>query len=607
MDLNLIKKYNVINDKIDIHNPLSIGNGSFVFTCDISGLQTFSEEYNYIPLLTMSEKFAYKKDLGNINLEEYNSYNGKAYYLTSDKEKAKYEALRTNYFKYNMFNLAFYMNDNKININDITNIYQELDLIKGTIYSKFYLLNELVEVESNIDSKEDILNIKVKSNLLNKGLNIKLKSNISYYNKEGSLKDSANIKLDKDIIISDRYRKDIIKYLFNGNIDLKDNIITFRSVDNINLSLKVSDNKYDKGNIKDFFLNTKPYLTGDYEIDRRIILSLYLIRINSCGKYPPAETGLTINGWYNKFHLEMHLWHHLGLIYYGHYKLILPSINYYFAIYEEAKKRAKLNGFLGCRWPKMTDPTGLDSPSPIGPLLMWQQPHLVYMLFIIKELNPDFDLTKYADLIDDTLLCLSSFFVKINNIYYLNYPLIPAQECFDGREVRSPIFEVEYFIHVFKLAQKYNYSKEIYEDIINNAVMPKVLDNCYESHLNTNLTYIEHNYDHPLPIMAYSFFKSERLDKNIIKNSLDKIFKTWDFDKMWGWDFPSISMCLNNLGLKDEALKFIKTNYPKNTYLKNGHNAQIPDDEILPLYLPGNGALIIFIYLFLNGNENEES
>lgn len=99
MDLNLIKKYNVINEKTDIYNPLSIGNGSFVFTCDITGLQTFSEEYNYIPLLTMSEKFAYKKDLGNINLEEYNSYNGKAYYLTSDKEKNKYEALRTNYFK----------------------------------------------------------------------------------------------------------------------------------------------------------------------------------------------------------------------------------------------------------------------------------------------------------------------------------------------------------------------------------------------------------------------------------------------------------------------------------------------------------------------------
>jgi len=45
------------------------------------------------------------------------------------------------------------------------------------------------------------------------------------------------------------------------------------------------------------------------ELERRIILSQYLMAINSSGSTPPQETGLTCNSWYGKMHLEMYLWH----------------------------------------------------------------------------------------------------------------------------------------------------------------------------------------------------------------------------------------------------------------------------------------------------------
>ena len=35
----------------------------------------------------------------------------------------------------------------------------------------------------------------------------------------------------------------------------------------------------------------------------------YLTAIQCSGSMPPAETGLTCNSWYGKFHLEMHWWH----------------------------------------------------------------------------------------------------------------------------------------------------------------------------------------------------------------------------------------------------------------------------------------------------------
>ena len=49
--------------------------------------------------------------------------------------------------------------------------------------------------------------------------------------------------------------------------------------------------------------------TRAHELERREILSLYLLRLQCTGSLPPAETGLSCNSWYGKFHLEMHFWH----------------------------------------------------------------------------------------------------------------------------------------------------------------------------------------------------------------------------------------------------------------------------------------------------------
>src|SRR5262249_43211441 len=45
------------------------------------------------------------------------------------------------------------------------------------------------------------------------------------------------------------------------------------------------------------------------ELERRVVLSQYLTAIQCSGSLPPQETGLTVNSWYGKFHLEMHWWH----------------------------------------------------------------------------------------------------------------------------------------------------------------------------------------------------------------------------------------------------------------------------------------------------------
>jgi hypothetical protein len=52
----LVTRHNIVNTVIDSLNSLSVGNGEFAFTVDITGLQTFPEFYSKgISLGTMSE------------------------------------------------------------------------------------------------------------------------------------------------------------------------------------------------------------------------------------------------------------------------------------------------------------------------------------------------------------------------------------------------------------------------------------------------------------------------------------------------------------------------------------------------------------------------
>ena len=61
-------------------------------------------------------------------------------------------------------------------------------------------------------------------------------------------------------------------------------------------------NYWKNGGIIDFSECTDPRAR---ELERRTILSQYLTKIQSTGSLPPAETGLTYNSWYGKYHLEI--------------------------------------------------------------------------------------------------------------------------------------------------------------------------------------------------------------------------------------------------------------------------------------------------------------
>jgi hypothetical protein len=124
------------------------------------------------------------------------------------------------------------------------------------------------------------------------------------------------------------------------------------------------------------------------ELERRIVLSQYLVAIQCAGSLPPQETGLTCSSWYGKFHLEMHYWHAAHFPLWGRPGLLERSLGWYGTIRDSARRRAREQGYSGARWPKMTGPDGAESPSAINPLIIWQQPHPIMLAELVRRARP---------------------------------------------------------------------------------------------------------------------------------------------------------------------------------------------------------------------------
>jgi hypothetical protein len=338
-----------------------------------------------------------------------------------------------------------------------------------------------------------------------------------------------------------------------------------------------------------------------FEIERRVILSQYLTKVNCASDYPPQETGLTYNSWYGKPHLEMHWWHAVHFAQWGRPELMEKSLDWYFSVAEKAKLIAKRQGFDGLRWQKMTDHNGDEAPSSVGSFLIWQQPHFIYMAEMLYRCKPTKQtINKYKELLFATADFMASFpsYNPQTKKYNLGKGLIPAQECFDAVTTFNPTYELAYWSWALNIAQQWRTRSELsrskkWDEIINNlAPLPQSngvylatesTPDCYE----TGSRYLT---DHPAVLGAYSTIPAANgLDTTVMKNTFDTVWKKWQWNETWGWDFPLTAMTAARLHLPEKAIDALLMPMRTNTYLINGHNFQ---DERLTIYLPGNGGLL---------------
>ena len=655
----LVERHNVINRNVDSLSSLSLGNGRFAFTVDVTGLQTFPEYYgNGIPLGTQSEwgwhsfidtaGYKFKESLKTYTL------NGRkvSYAVQWNQPKRNKEAadwFRQNVHRLQLGNLGFLLlhkDGSEANINELSKINQKLDLWTGTIDSYFVFDGEAVSVQTCVHQAMDLIAVKVKSKLLSEGrLKIRLRfpfptNEFADYgdNWKNDKKHSSGFVLNnsKQAVIyhhldTDKYfvhlgwknlgsvkntaahqfvftpqpKTDIVEFTCRftpgktGNID--------RGVEQTQLNnAKQWQAFWESGGAVDLSGSTDPRAA---ELERRVVLSQYLTKIQCSGSYPPQETGLTYNSWYGKPHLEMHWWHGIHFALWGRVKLLENSMEWYHKVENKAKAIAKRQGYEGVRWQKMTDPDGNESPSSVGAFLIWQQPHFIYFAELDYRAHPNQQtLAKYKELVFATADFMASFpyYDKVHDRYILGKGLIPAQEKYNPEETFNPTYELQYWRWALSTAQKWRQRLGLQPDKKYELVLQKLSalpqqDGVYlttesspDSYTNPKL-----KTDHPSVLGAYGMLPyNNKLDTVVMKRTFNLIWDSWRWKNTWGWDFPMTAMTATRLGQPERAIEALFMPVQTNTYLANGHNYQ---NSRLRLYLPGNGGLLAAVALMCAG------
>lgn len=657
----LIEFHNVILNKPEKDSPLTVGNGSFAYTFDITGMQTLYNEYlNTFPLCTIAEwgwhttpadsdKGFYTSD--DLKDDEYEYPGRKVHYPITRKpgNEDVYDWLRENPHRYNLARIGLFNKEKEITPDGIASCRQELNIYKGICNSDFTLNNENCRVTTFVHSKSDTLCFRIKSDLLINGLEPRILFPYPSWETHGSdWSSSAREKHVLEILSEEKTVSANMVYIRriidNAKLtvtvhtrgakctnDIENKIIRIiPEAPEIDLIITFGETQdclsydYDscisetKEYWKDFWENRGIIRLRNsknkraVELERRIILSMYLMACQCAGTIPPQETGLSLNSWYGKFHLEMYLWHQAYLPLWNRGNLLKKTLPWFKQHLKDAKNNATKNGFKGARWPKMIAETAIDSPSPIAPLLVWQQPHIIYMLELCYRENPSIQFLKEnIELVTLTAEFMADFSVLDgeDKKYHLLPPLIPAQECHAPGITKDPTFEVEYFVFGLMIAIEWYKRLNIpvppkWSDVIKNMTGSPVNEGKYQAHANCSDTFTSAAIDHPSMLCAYGLIDSGRIDIETMKNTLESVIKTWDYDSLWGWDFAVMAMTAARLGLKDMAINLLLSDTPKNRYLKSGNNAQ-GERKDLPLYLPGNGSLLLAIPLLVAGIEGK--
>ncbi len=649
----LVTRHNIRHSSIDPLNVLSVGNGEFAYTADITGMQTFPEYYKTgIPLGTQAQWGWHSFPNPDIcTLQDVLRYYPDGtdsvpypYQYNNSKDERKNRAtswLRENPHRLHLglIGLQILKNDSTpIAVSDIQQPDQQLNLWTGELKSRFQIEDIDVEVATLCHQELDMVSFHIKSELVSTG---KLSIGIRFpyathekfspgYNFNHPEKHHTQIvsetgtrvvlkrQLDQDtyyaainwtgdasLVKTDTHHYSIVPSKAGAEIEVNCHFskeLCNESLPSFSETIKNNRERWqqfwESGGAIDFSQCTDPRAT---ELERRVVLSQYLTKIQCSGSLPPQETGLTYNSWHGKFHLEMHWWHAVHFILWGRPELMEKQLTYYIQIFDKAQNTAQFQGYKGVRWPKMTGPEGAESPSTIGPFLIWQQPHIIYLaelLYDYYDKDPSI-LEKYKSLVVATADFMASYarWDSLQNRYILGPPLIPAQERFDAETALNPAFELEYWRWGLETAQKWKERSGMepdthWQQVIDNLSDLPVKDSLYLFTEDASDSYTNPRYmtDHPIVLGISGFLPaSERVDPVIMQNTLLDIKENWNWESAWGWDFPLAAMNAASLNLPELAIGFLLMNTPKNQYLMNGHNYQA---ENLSLYLPGNGGLL---------------
>jgi hypothetical protein len=654
----LVSRHDVRLTKVDPSAPLMVGNGQIGFTADITGLQTFPEAYsNLAPLLTEAQwawhsfpnPNGYTYADGTVPIDVRGTQQPYAYMKDWSEAQSRPALawLRENPHRFSLGRVALDLrarSGQAAKFEDLRRTEQTLDLWTGVLTSRFVYDGEAVTVRTRVHPTLDMIVVDVDSALVAQGrlgLSVKFPGVSKSLNPDPSDWSSpdrhetrvtgrgvrtlslsrridqtryfAALQADQPVSFTPEGAHGFHVTPTSGGRSLGLEVAFSRAALGALPGQAAADQAvrdhwrayWTKGAAVDFSGSSDPRAA---ELERRVVLSQYLMALNAAGEIPPQEEGLFSNSWNGKFHLEMHPWHAAHFALWNRPAFLERSLPWYLGHLADARARAATHGLKGAWWPKMVGPDGVDSPSKVSPFIMWQQPHPIWMAELVWRDKPTkATLARYGELVSQTADLLASFPHKdAQGRYALGPPIIPAQENYDPLTSFNPAFELEYYRWGLETAQAWRRRaglarKPEWDAVIQGLAPLPVKDGLYLPTESTpdfwdaarSAACSRHavapqclNRDHPSLLMAYGLLPGRGVDRETMRRTLRAVESDWDLRQTWGWDYPMIAMTAARLGEPDKAVDWLFHDARNNRFGISGMTPRVHLDEHAAAFVP---------------------
>ena len=338
------------------------------------------------------------------------------------------------------------------------------------------------------------------------------------------------------------------------------------------------------------------------ELERRIVLSQYLMATQSAGSFPSAETGLMgLDPWRGQFHMEMVWWHLAHYALWERGAMAEKALDCYQRFTPAARALAAQLGYKGLKWGKSVGPEGRSAPWIGNQVLLWKQPHPIFFAELEYRQRPTHaTLTKWADIVFGTAEHMADYPTRdaATGVYSLT-PAMPPSEL---GITRNTVFDLAYWRWGLDKAQEWRQRmglpREAHWDEVRQHLAPlPVSDGVFVHSAEWLDTYTKRAWEHPDPVGVLGMLPPiAGVDAETANRTVRRAWEAWDWNRCWGWDFPWMAMAAARTGEAQIAVDALLKDSPRNAYDKRGVNMGGPCP-----YLPGNGGLLYAVAMMAAG------
>jgi hypothetical protein len=644
----LVSRHDIVIHSIDPNGAMAVGNGEFAFNFDVTGMQSFAEYYEKTMPIGILSDWGWHSfpnpngyTLDKFKFAAIKKYDREFVYPASGTSNPAPDAayLRGNPHRFGLARIGLEIaraDGTKAAIEDLKNLEQKLDLWGGVATSSFEVDGAPVRVRTVAHPQRDEVAASVESPLVASG---RIKVRLAFPYASASFGPGYEDWQKPDLHRTVMTRRGTGGADFARTLDAtgyhvrarwtgaslaetgKHEYVLTGSGNRIELTAWFSPRPivsepdsaaevetasrehwreyWTHGGVIDLSGNDDPRAA---ELERRIVLSQYLLAVHDAGSLPPQETGLGVNSWFGKFHMEMYWWHSAHWALWGRAELLEKSLSRLTELMPPGEAMAKREGCTGVKWSKMTDPSGVESPSGVGPVLVWQQPHPIYLAELVWRARKDrATLDRYRRIVFETADYMATFvdFDPQRKQYVLGPGVSSADEKHtDYVHNLNPTMELGYWKWALETAQEWRVRLGMkrdgkWQDVIDHLAPPVVRNGVYPALENPP------GGASVMTTWLYGALPGRDIDRDAMRNTLHATSRDVAPQDRVTWGTAMLAMCAARLNEPERAIQLLAGPFGENPFRVSGYSVRRPEQT--PMYMPANGGWLSAVAMMAAG------